>query len=149
MEGYQDPDEFRTQVNACIQALRNSTFVLQSEKDRIDDFEAWYEPWREVMKADPVMHWLHDARTKVVHRGDLETESRLRVRLIATYDDATAELESGLPDPNLEMELEPLASMAEALEKVSRLSIPERVLKQATLSVERRWLTENCLAPNC
>jgi hypothetical protein len=51
------------------------------------------------MKADVIMKWIRDARTTVVHCGDLETESQAVVRLIATYQDATSEFEEGLPSP--------------------------------------------------
>ena len=40
-ESYEDPEEFRMQLNALIQALRNVTFVLQKEKLKIQDFDRW------------------------------------------------------------------------------------------------------------
>lgn len=140
LTGYQDPEEFRTQLNACVQALRNTTFVLQSEKARIANFDEWYEPWREAMKTDMIMKWIHDARTTVVHRGDLETESRAVVRLIATYQDAATEFEEGLPSEPVELNVKPLSSLREALNELSNARIPQRVLHQSTLSIERRWV---------
>ena len=48
-ETYDDPEGFRTQLNALLQALRNVTFVLQKEKRSIPEFDAWYEPLRDGM----------------------------------------------------------------------------------------------------
>lgn len=140
LTGYQDPEEFRTQLNACVQALRHTTFVLQKEKGRIVNFDEWYEPWREAMKSDVIMKWINDARTTVVHRGDLETESRAVVRLLATYQDAASEFEEGLPSPSVELNVKPLASPREALNELSNVHIPQRILRQSTLSIERRWV---------
>ena len=40
---YQQPELFQANLNATIQALRNITFILQSEKHSFDQFEGWYE----------------------------------------------------------------------------------------------------------
>jgi len=51
-ENYQNVDVFLTNVNSLIQELRNISFILQTEKDKIPGFDAWYEPWRERLKND-------------------------------------------------------------------------------------------------
>ena len=38
LDKYQEPDAFRANLNATIQALRNVTFALQAEKHSIPDF---------------------------------------------------------------------------------------------------------------
>jgi hypothetical protein len=55
---YADSEGFRANLNACIQALRNVTFVLQKEHSSIPNFETWYAGWRERMKSDSIMRWL-------------------------------------------------------------------------------------------
>ena len=42
LDSYFDPDAFRVALQSCIQALRTVTFLLQYQKRRIPDFDAWY-----------------------------------------------------------------------------------------------------------
>jgi hypothetical protein len=42
MDAYHDSSTFLANLNSTIQALRNVTFVLQSEKKKIPNFEQWY-----------------------------------------------------------------------------------------------------------
>ena len=147
-EGYQDPEEFRIKLNACIQAARNLTFALQKEKDLIPDFDEWYPAWQEAMKSDPVMRWLHDARTQIVHKGDLETRSQAIVRLQIDYADAGREVAEGLPQPFSkdaeadppQFSTNPMLTIEEILTKIDELHLPTRVLRESTLSIERRWV---------
>src|SRR5215470_19431517 len=67
---YQQPVHFQANLNATIQALRNITFVTQSEKHAFKDFDSWYAPWQERMKAEPRLRWLRDARNTVVKQGE-------------------------------------------------------------------------------
>ncbi|MDO9462939.1 MAG: hypothetical protein Q7J61_03945 [Deltaproteobacteria bacterium] len=78
---YDDADGFQTNLNSLIEALRNVTFVLQNEKANIPHFDEWYQSWREKLKADPVMSWLHNARTTVVHKSDLEVMSKATAKI--------------------------------------------------------------------
>lgn len=149
VDGYQDPEDFRVNLNACIQAARNLTFALQAEKRLIDDFDDWYTPWQAAIKADPIMKWLNEARVQIVHRGDLETNSLAVARLIVDYSDAAREVVDGLgsarPEPRGEADVReevsapPLLTLAEILEHVSGLELPDRVYRESTLSIERRW----------
>jgi hypothetical protein len=41
---YPDADEFVTKLNACVQAARSVTFVLQKELRHREWFEDWYGP---------------------------------------------------------------------------------------------------------
>ncbi len=81
LAGYPDPDEFTTKLNACVQAARSVTFVLQKEHSKSDGFAEWYEPWRARLRADPLMRWLVDARNAIEKEGDLETASEAVVTL--------------------------------------------------------------------
>lgn len=78
---YFDPEGFRTNVNATIQALRNVTFAIQNEKHNIVNFETWYAEWQDRLKNDEIMRWLCDARTAIVHKKDLELHSSATVTI--------------------------------------------------------------------
>jgi hypothetical protein len=43
---YHDPEAFRANLNATIEALKNVTFVRQNEKRRFTAFDRWYGAWR-------------------------------------------------------------------------------------------------------
>ena len=79
---YWDPQAFRVGLNAAIQALRNVTWILQSELKHSPGFDEWYGSWQEKMKKDDRMRWLVDARNKVVKQGDLKTFSVARAMLM-------------------------------------------------------------------
>src|SRR5579862_9747614 len=85
-EAYEDPEEFRTQLNALIQALRHVGFVLEKEHSAIPDFETWYESWMDILKRDGVLRWLIRARNFIVHEGDLETRSTATAAIQASWD---------------------------------------------------------------
>ena len=153
LDAYQDPSGFRTYLNACIQALRNVTWVLQKEKRLIDGFGEWYPAWQTRMKHDEVMRWVVRSRNRLVKEGDLETESRAIARVIMSYQDAAAEVEEGLgrsrgtagPEPEgsqtvKEISAPPRYSLGDILRMVARQPIPRRVLRQSTLTIERHWV---------
>jgi len=79
LDCYFDPEGFRTNINAAIQALRNVTFAIQNEKQNIPNYDTWYPAWQARLKEDPVMRWLCDARTDIVHKKDLEMHSQATV----------------------------------------------------------------------
>ncbi|MCB0752838.1 MAG: hypothetical protein KDC52_15310 [Ignavibacteriae bacterium] len=41
-EQYFNPNQFRISLNSAIQELRNVTFILQKNKNVIQDFDQWY-----------------------------------------------------------------------------------------------------------
>lgn len=154
LDNYQDPEGFRANLNAAIQALRNVTFVLQKEKRLIPDFDAWYQPHRDAMGADPVMRWVIESRNRIVKEGDLETESIVRARNIGDYAAASSEVQASLPtriDNSTTAELDDAAAkiytpppryrLHEILANVAQ-STPDRILRESTLSIERRWVDQ-------
>jgi hypothetical protein len=146
--GYQDPEEFRVKLNACIQAARNVTFAIQKEGNLIPGFDEWYPTWQEKMKSDPIMKWLNEARRRIVHEGDLETQSQAIVRLQIGYPDAAREVAEGLPqsfrrgvkeDPP-QFEVSPMATLDEILAEIDAIPLPTRIRRESTISIERRWV---------
>ena len=51
-KSYQNPDKFTSDLNNLIQTLRNVTFMLQSEKHKIENFDIWYKPIQNSMKEN-------------------------------------------------------------------------------------------------
>jgi hypothetical protein len=75
----------RERRKVAVEGFRNVTFILQNEMSVIPGYNAWYEAWQARMRADPIMKWLHDSRTTVVHKGDLETHSTATVSICANW----------------------------------------------------------------
>lgn len=90
LERYHDSDAFRANLNATIEAMRNITFVLQNEKGVIPNFDVWYGKWQTRLSEDAAAKWLRDARTKVVHQGELESQSAAEIRLVTWRDEILA-----------------------------------------------------------
>lgn len=130
-EKYADPDGFCVNLNAAIQALRSVTFVLQKEKERVPNFEPWYEEWRERMKQDPAMRWLVEARNQVEKEGDLRTHSIALVSVLAGWDG---------PVVLAAKEVDPLMPVPALLAHTAELELPPEVRKDGVLIVERMWV---------
>jgi hypothetical protein len=78
---YHKPEPFRYRVGAFIQAARNVTWMLQTEKAVFEEF-GWYEAWAKRAKDDPVLKWLKDTRNDLVKQQALEPNSWLEMRCI-------------------------------------------------------------------
>ncbi|MED4854863.1 hypothetical protein [Bacillus atrophaeus] len=81
MQNYHYPDGFRYNMNAFIQALRNITFALQSEKRVIPNFDLWYEEKQQWMKGNSLLRNFVESRNIVVKRGNLEIKSEAHIGL--------------------------------------------------------------------
>lgn len=134
LSNYQEPDAFRANLNATIQALRNITFTLQSEKHSIADFDSWYGGWRARLAADPDARWLIDARNTVVKQGDLEVTSTALVRVLTWKDNVL--IESEIP-PGAPTSL--ILANLPVLDLLEGSQIPISDLRDAALEIERRW----------
>ena len=133
-ENYSHPDLFRANLNATIQALRNVTFSLQSEKHVFDDFDAWYAPWQTRMKASSVLTWAKEARNRVVKQGELETASTATVRLLTWKDDELTHLPIAPATSS-----EALLNHIPILDLIAKARIPSGDLSSAVLELERQW----------
>ena len=133
-EAYPFPEDFVLNLNQLIVTLRQVTFMLQKQKARIEDFDEWYEAgWRQKMKADPQMVWLHDARNTIEKVGDLDIASTAMVTIIAGW----------LDGPYSEFEVPPHVGPAEIAADLEGFDLPERVRKEGLLKVERRWVASD------
>lgn len=131
LAAYGDPDGFRVNLNATIEATRNVTFILQSEKSAIIDFDVWYARWRDLYKADEVMRWARDARNTIVKQADLATTSV-----------AVAKVHDNLDFARMEMKVPavvPTEAIATALVKSAPQDV-RQMLPYYLVSVERLWM---------
>lgn len=131
-KSYQNPKKFTSDLNNLIQALRNVTFMLQSEKEKIGNFDAWYESIRDVMRKDVAMKWLHDSRTHVVHKGDLEKDSYLSLSIV-NHD--RKEIFTEKYDPFISTE-----DAAQSFLKVTKIKFPETLKDEFVIEAERKWV---------
>lgn len=134
IESYHQPDAFRTNLNAAIQSLRNITFILQSEKNKISDFDSWYTGWQDKMKNDPIMKWLRDARNQIVKQSDLETTSFATIRALTYFNIPIMKLQKIPP-------FETTEKIVNDIVKFSPFLLPEYLSKSCVLIIERHWLT--------
>ncbi len=132
-DNYGIPDNFMRSVNACLQALRSVTFVLQKNKPAIEGFDEWYGSWQAKMKTDPVMKWLVQARNTVVKEGDLEAHSSLRVSVVAGY----------FKPPVKDFDIPPCLPTEIAVRKIEFKGITEDLRQNGFVRVERRWVAND------
>lgn len=72
---YHVPLEFQFNLNAFIQALRNTTFMLQSEPKKPEGFDAWYTSKQTEMKEIDLLRRFVQARNIVVKQSSLTARS--------------------------------------------------------------------------
>jgi hypothetical protein len=128
---YFDPSRFQLNVQNCIVISRTTTFILQSNKHEIEGFDEWYTPYQERWRNDPIMNWAKEARNTIEKRGDLETYSQVRAKIIAAYLDGpeTNWLSDGL-----------LASPQKIFQAVPKKFLIPHIVENGTLLIERRWV---------
>lgn len=133
LDAYQDPDLFATKLNALLTSLRSVTWVVQKELKHTGGFEEWYGAWQEKMREDRLMRWSLEARNAVEKRGDLDTASVAAVRVTGDWPKS----EEVLVDVDAD------ADPAELARRVQLAGgLPERVRREGTLVVERRWTVD-------
>lgn len=134
LNNYFDPEGFRVNLNATIQALRNLTFALQYEKSNFSDFDEWYSKWQDKMKQDPVLRWLNSARVEIVHQKDLETKSIARVTVLAYIEIFKADISIPVDIPDYMI----------AFYLLKEGYINKHIIdKDFILKVERRWILDS------
>jgi hypothetical protein len=137
LDAYHDPERFLANLNATIEALRNITFVIQKEKAAFEDFDEWYKPRQEILKADATAKWLNEARVTIVHQGDLESSSHAEVRIV-TYEEKTIWTGEVPIQTPAELILENPSLLA--LLDSSKDKFPD--LADSILLIERKWSTK-------
>lgn len=130
-ESYFEPSRFMLSLQNCITTSRTVSFILQSNKADIPDFDQWYEMHRSKWSADPIMRWARDARNSIEKKGDLETNSQVRAEIIAGF----------LEGPTTDWLPQALFLAPSTIWKAvpTKFRIPH-ILENGTLMIERRWV---------
>ncbi|TAU22557.1 hypothetical protein ELI51_19830 [Rhizobium leguminosarum] len=132
---YFDPDGFRMAIQTAIQTSRTVSFILQSNKAVIPDFDGWYERWQEKFRADALMRWMVDARNRIEKRGDLEAHSFVRADIVASFlnEGPSAQVPSELFDAPLKL-----------VKSIPDNALGKHIKKDGIIRIQRRWI-ENTL----
>ena len=137
-ENYQNVDVFLTNVNSLIQELRNISFILQTEKDKIPGFDTWYEPWRERLKTNEHALWVKETRTLVVHQSALAAASHFNVKFLNYYELPVASL---LTDGDSDLSVAAVLERKDFQSMVARIRYSMRDQGDAIIALERCWST--------
>ena len=132
-DAYFQPEQFRIGLQSTITTARTVTFILQSHKASIPDFDIWYEKVQAKFRADPIMKWAVNARNKVEKQGDLITLSQVRIELVASY--------AGHPSTTW-TPASVLASLGDIRRSIPAALLDDHVRKHGVLCVQRRWVDE-------
>ncbi len=122
------------------------TFILQSNKAVIPNFDQWYGDyvdekhgrrgkWQECLHADPLMRWIVEARNRIEKKGDLESHSFIRAEILASY------LDEG---PRIEVPAELFQDPVALLRSIPGGAVGEHIRRNGVLRLQRRWV-ENSL----
>ena len=84
------------------------------------------------MKLDPSLKWLLAARNIIVKEGDLNLSSILRVAVVVSYKDEEV--------PKFQTELHPRLTFKHIHKAVKNRGIPQELLNNSYIRVERRWV---------
>jgi hypothetical protein len=137
LSSYLNPAVFLANLNATIESLRNVTLVLQNEKGAFKKFDEWYGPWQARLKEDKISRWLHEARTTVVHQGDLENRSTAEVKLVTHSNEVIANLV--VP---INLVSEKILEHRDVSKFLSEYQKNDTKDQAAVVAVERIWRTE-------
>lgn len=110
---YHDPYAFRYELNAFVQALRNITFMLQSEDSRPPSFGDWYASQQEKLRSDVHLKRLVGVRNIIVKQSMLATSSKAHLGL---FRGRRFKL-------GMNMELDPFQDSRALLEKTAKFMI--------------------------
>jgi hypothetical protein len=131
---YFDPPAFQLALQSCVTVARTVTFILQSNKREIPNFEVWYSVFQEKWGEDPIMRWARDARNSIEKQGDLGVHSQVKATIVASYMDG--------PETNWVPQALFLTPMAMYRTIPARFFIPH-IREHGTLLIERRWVDKN------
>lgn len=81
IQNYHDPDIFLFNLHATVQAIRNITFVMQSELSEEIGFKEWYVEKQAEMRKNTNLRNLVEARNILTKRKSLERKSSVKTGL--------------------------------------------------------------------
>jgi hypothetical protein len=142
---YFDPDGFRLNVQNAIHTLRSVTWILQSHKAAIPNFDQWYGNyvkekqgkrgrWQKILHADPLMRWVVEARNQIEKQSDLEIHSFVQAEILASH------LDEG---PRTEIPAHLFQSVKELLHSIPDCPVGEHIRRHGVLRIQRRWVANS------
>jgi hypothetical protein len=72
LENFPDTPDRERQVAAMhnvVMTGRTVTFVLKNMQHVAPNFQAWYKPWEDEMRQDPLLRYFKDLRNKIEKQG--------------------------------------------------------------------------------
>lgn len=132
---YFDPEAFRVAIQTAILTSRTVSFILQSNKSVVPDFENWYAGWQQSFRDNELMRWMVDARNRIEKQGDLEAHSWIKAEIVASYlnEGPVIEVPALLADAPLKL-----------LKSIPESELGAHVKKDGFLRIQRKWI-ENTL----
>src|SRR5438876_1083722 len=93
-----DPDRRGSGLRAVATFGHATTQALQNLRPIVgrDEFDAWYAPFREVMREDPLMRFFWNLRTAILKKGT-PGDVRLAIRSTDDFKTSTLSLRFGEP----------------------------------------------------
>lgn len=74
-----DPRRRRPGLMNLFTYGRSTTLAIQTMKNTDPAFEAWWTPYQEWMKNDPLMTYFNKTRTDIIHEGELSTSNYTKI----------------------------------------------------------------------
>lgn len=65
-----DPRQKTVALQNVVIWGRNLTWALQRLRGIVEDFDAWYAPWRIEMAQDPLLRYFHELRNRIEKMGE-------------------------------------------------------------------------------
>lgn len=132
IENYFEPDEFRRCLNSAIQDSRNVTFLLQKQKAEFEDFDHFYEKWKNEVKGNKILKWAVDARNQVTKQSDLTKSSKM----IATVFDPKRMLGKKT------FEVRPESTTEKCIAIFLSINQNNVTSRELALRIERVWISD-------
>ena len=79
-----DYEQYPYGFHSVVVFGRSVTFILQKLKLKVDNFEIWYDPYREEMKNDPLMTRFKDIRNSIEKEGEDDVVSATHIKNLNT-----------------------------------------------------------------
>lgn len=134
-ENYHELKEFIPSLNALIQSLRNLTFIVQSYKSIIPDFDSWYSSKQIEMRNDIYLRWAHEARNTVVKSSNLKLKSKTTIELLNWESHPVQSILTDPLDNNTKIK-------STILTRVPK-NILVAGLREPLVRIERYWIADN------
>jgi hypothetical protein len=134
VDHYHEPDLFRYNLSAFLQAARNVTFVLQSEASDKPDFGVLWKTLQDEMRAEPDLRLLNDSRVTVVHKSSLIPASTMFIGHFKY-----GKPKSGFVSVPLDPMTQSIVALVHGRKLLQSSEHPHRAWSGEEFGLQRRW----------